>query len=736
MTSSFVFTFLFTASLLFGHLTPALGQQTIQIQIRDSITSEGLPGAKVSLEGTKQGGVANSDGIATVKDVANGTHVFIASATGFEAKRLTLTVPLTETSPIQVLLTPKSVESEEILIEATRSNRSIDEIPTRVEVLTEEIDEAASMDPSKIAHLITHSTGIQVQQTSATSNTADVRIQGLPGRYTQMLKDGFPLYGGFSGSLSIMQIPPLDLRQVEYIKGSASTLYGGGAISGLINLLSKEPGDDETLLHINRSSVGALDLNAFYGRRFEEFGITMLASRNTHTAFDADDDGYADLPELTKVNFNPKFYYYPSDKVKLYLGGTFTSEFRTGGDMHLLNDATPDSIHFYRENNETSRFTTQARLDWKTGETSSFTVRNSFTFFDRVLERLSAPDTPRHVFAGDQSTSFSEITYSTGESPHVLIAGANLYTDRFKERLVTSTLPRDEEASTIGGFLQHTWDVGTMLSLETGFRGDYASDYGFFALPRISGLIRWSPKITTRLTSGLGYKLPSIFTEESEVIGYKHILPIAKGLLEAERSFGGNFDLNYKTVLSETSFLSINQMFFYTKLNDPLVLLPASTNNGTYQFQNANGYLESKGFETATKIGFFDFVLFIGYTYTDARQISNGVSSSVPLTPTHSLKGDLLYVMPGIWRIGVDYEFKSAQTLSSGRKTRALFTSGAVVERSFENITLFLNAENFGDVRQTRYESSLTPPHHTPEFTEVWAPLDGFVLNGGIKIRL
>lgn len=94
-----------------------------------------------------------------------------------------------------------------------------------MEVLTEEIDEASTMDPSKIAHLITHSTGIQVQQTSATSNTANVRIQGLDGRYTQMLKDGFPLYGGFSGSLSIMQIPPLDLRQVEYIKGSASTLY-------------------------------------------------------------------------------------------------------------------------------------------------------------------------------------------------------------------------------------------------------------------------------------------------------------------------------------------------------------------------------------------------------------------------------------------------------------------------------------------------------------------------------
>lgn len=84
-------------------------------------------------------------------------------------------------------------------MEATRTNRSVANVPTRTEVLTEEIDEAASMEPSRIAHLITHSTGIQVQTTSATSNGAVVRVQGLNGRYTQMLKDGFPMYGDSRG---------------------------------------------------------------------------------------------------------------------------------------------------------------------------------------------------------------------------------------------------------------------------------------------------------------------------------------------------------------------------------------------------------------------------------------------------------------------------------------------------------------------------------------------------------
>ena len=173
------------------------------------------------------------------------------------------------------------------------------------------------MEASKISHLITHSTGIQVQTTAAGSNGAVVRIQGLNGRYTQILKDGFPLYGGFSGSLDILQIPPLDLRQVEYIKGPASTFYGGGAISGVINLLTKKADKDETLLHINLSHIGARDFNAFTSKRFGKWGFTNLASMHIHNPYDANKDGFSDIAQVSKFNFNPKLFYNPNKKNRI-----------------------------------------------------------------------------------------------------------------------------------------------------------------------------------------------------------------------------------------------------------------------------------------------------------------------------------------------------------------------------------------------------------------------------------
>ena len=106
------------------------------------------------------------------------------------------------------------------------------------------------------------------------------------------------------------------------------------------------------------------------------------------------------------------------------------------------------------------------------------------------------------------------------------------------------------------------------------------------------------------------------------------------------------------------------------------------------------------------------------------------------LTPKHSIKGDLLFVEDNKWRIGWDYEYKSEQLLSSGLWSPSLFTTGVVVERTLDNFVIFLNAENFTDARQTRTESMLSGPYNTTQFTDVWAPMDGFFFNAGLKIKL
>src|SRR5690606_35987024 len=137
---------------------------------------------------------------------------------------------------------------EEIILRSTRSSRTIANTPTRVDTLNHAaIDDHANVRHSNVAMILHESTGIAVQQTSATSANASIRIQGLDGRYTQILKDGFPSFGNFANGLSVLEIPPLDLKQVEIIKGPSSTLYGAGAIAGVINFVSRTPKEEQDL---------------------------------------------------------------------------------------------------------------------------------------------------------------------------------------------------------------------------------------------------------------------------------------------------------------------------------------------------------------------------------------------------------------------------------------------------------------------------------------------------------
>ena len=733
-----------TATCFIMIATISFAQNQYKASIFDSLSKEPLIGATLFLHGTTNGTTSDANGKAILTNIPDGQHRIMISYIGYKTTTLNLSFPLEQAEPHKIFMSLSESQMEEIIIEATRANKTVANLPTRTEVLTEEIDEAASMEPSRIAHLITHSTGIQVQTTSATSNGAVVRIQGLNGRYTQILKDGFPLYGGFSGSLDVLQIPPLDLRQVEYIKGSASTLYGGGAIGGLINLLTKKPTQDETLLHINFSHIGSKDFNAFVSRKFGKFGFTNLASLHLHSPYDPDKDGYSDVPDISKFNFNPKLFYYPDNKTEIYLGATITEENRMGGDMDLIDNQQVDSTHFYFDKQKSSRYTSQFSAKRSFSSSSSLTLKNSISLFDRFIQIRENALGAITKFGGIQLNSYNELNYNLNKPAHNLNIGLNALTDNFSEQETDTNFLRNQEYITLGAYINHLWDINKKLALETGLRTDYVqansdSSEGngeLFVLPRLSALYKMNSNFSIRLGGGMGYRMPTIFNEEAEPFGYKGIRPIDFENVKAERSYGGNIDFKYQSTFnSENILFTFNQMFFYNLIDNP-ILLDMDTTTGIGEYSNTGDFLNSRGFESQIKLTLWKFTWFFGYTYTEAFLQAGDLTKDLLLTPMHSIKGDLLFVEDNKWRIGWDYEYKSEQFLSNDLKSRSLFTTGVVVERTIESFVLFLNAENFTDTRQTRYESLTSNPYNTPQYTEVWAPLDGFFFNAGLKIKL
>jgi len=710
----------------------AYAQNTYKALVKDAKTNKPLAGASVKLLGSAISSVSGFDGHVALSNVPAGPQVIQFSYIGFKTKTDTLTFPIDQTADIVVLLEAAAEEEEldEVVVSATRSSRTIDNIPTRVEVIAgEELDEKGNMKPGDIRMMLAESTGIQTQQTSATSGNSSIRIQGLDGKYTQIIRDGFPLYSGFSGGLGLLQIAPLDLQQVEVIKGSSSTLYGGGAIAGLVNLVSKKPTEERQLnFLLNGTSALGLDASGFYAQKFEKIGVTVYAAYNKGTAYDPSDIGLTAIPKFDRFTLNPKLFFYFNDATTLSAGINATTEKRIGGDLEYVK-GNGSVAHSYFEENKTGRYSSQLELDHKLNNQEKLVVRNSVSYYDRSI------GLPNYLFSGIQVSTYSEANYNRNGEKADWVAGVNFLTDHFKEDQNSTAALRSYSYNTIGAFVQNTWNLSERFSIESGVRGDYHNEYGFFFLPRISGLWKINEHLSTRLGGGLGYKAPTVFTEDAERIQFRNVLPIDVTTTKAERSYGANYDINYRTTLFEDKVgFSINQMFFYTRINNPILL--TAVTGGNLEYVQPKGNLDTKGMETNAKITYSDFKLFIGYTYADVNQHTGSNSTAYPLVSKHRLNNVLMYEVEDEWKIGAEAYYFSKQRLNDGATGKSYWTAGLMAEKLWERFSIFVNFENFTNTRQTKFDTIYTGTITDPVFRDIYAPVDGFVINGGIKLRL
>lgn len=707
-------------------------QHSFKAIIKDSKTKEPLIGASVQLMPNNIGNKTDDKGYFNLNNIPNGTQLIKFSYVGYEARIDTFLFPLVSNDTLEILLTEEDEDLEEVIIQSTRTSRTIHDTPTRVETIdAEELDEKTNMRPSNVTMVLNESTGIQVQQTSATSGNASIRVQGLDGRYTQLLKDGYPNFGNFASGLSLLEIPPLDLKQVEVIKGPASTLYGGGAIAGVINFISKTPKEQgEYNVILNQSHIGQSNIGAFASKKNGTIGYSILVLVNTQKAYDVDKDNFSEVPEGNSFTINPKLFLYPNENTVLSIGNNFSRSYMKGGDMQVIAGNT-DINHVYFEKNQTLRNTTTLEIDKKFTTNKAFKFKQSLSFFDRKIELAN------YRFAGLNTSVFTDASYIWNKEEHTLITGFNILYDNFKQQDFSVL---NAKSFTTGVYVQHTWDISEQVKLENGLRIDHAnySNPSFsknqtFALPRLSALFKINDQWNSRITGGLGYKIPTIFTERTETFQYQNLLPLNN--VEAEKSIGGTADVNYSTSIGDNLIFTLNQMFFLTQINKPLVL---ETNSNGFIFVNATEPVVSKGFESNLKFIFKEnFKLFIGYTFTDAKAKYLNTNQFLPLVPKNKLNLILIYEKEDDFKLGLEGYFTDQQYLYNGTQSPSFWKLGVMAQKTlWDKFSFFINFENFTNTRQSKTKRVVNGSNINPTFDDIWTYTDGFVINGGVKIKL
>jgi iron complex outermembrane receptor protein len=674
----------------------------------------------VTVTAGEAGGVTDASGEVRL-GLAPGTYTLRAERLGFASVQTSVRVETGQDTVVLVRMEPQAMETEGIVVSSTRSERRIEDEPLRVEVVNrEEVEEKLLMTPGDIAMLLNETAGLRVQPTAPSLGGASVRIQGLRGRYTQILSDGLPLYGGQAGALGPLQVPPMDLRQVEVIKGTASALYGPTALGGVVNLISRRP-DPAREVILNASTLGGADLVGWFaGPMTGRWGYTLLAGGHYQDYADVNSDGWADVPTFKRVTLRPRLFWDDGQgsSVMFTVGGML--EDRTGGT--LPGQVAPDGAEWV-EALDTRRVDAGFIGQRLTSRGRILSGRASGSFQTHAREFGATLEDDQH------RTTFGEVSFAGQNGRHYWVLGAAIQYDGYRH----DQLPQfDFDYLVPAIFAQDEFEVTGNVTLAASARYDHHSEFGGALSPRLS-LLAHTGEWTTRVSAGTGFFAPTPFTEEVQAVGLSR-LNDPMGWME-ERAYSGMVDLG--RTFGPVEF---NASAFASTIRDPIQTIRNA--DGTLTIENAShGSVDTWGTELFGALRTGPWRLIGSYAYLRSEEPTPGADArrEVPLTPRHSVGVVGAYEKEDWGRIGVEGYYVGEQNLDDDPYrdiSRPHVILGLLVDKRFGPLRVFANFENFLDTRQTRFDPLLRP-EQTPDgrwITDVWAPLEGWSINGGVWI--
>lgn len=693
--------------------------QTRQPSVRVAVKSEAAPVDNATVTGNGSTVHTGSDGIAVLPATPGQVNLSVEKD-GFFPAHTTVAVQSSGETEVEVELQPKKTEEEEVTVYATRTNVRLQDSPLHVEVVSQdEISEELAMRPGDISMLLNEMGGMRVQTTSPGLGAASVRMQGMRGRYTAFLTDGLPLFGQQGAGLGLLQIPPMDLAQVEVIKGNASALYGSSAMAGVVNLISRRPSKEPTReFLLNRSSLGETDGSMFSASQLsKQWGASLLAGGYGQDQRDMNDDGWADIAGYARGTFRPRLFWDNKRGATALLTTGFTYEDRTGGTMP--GSVLPATGEPYREGLKSVRYDLGATVQWILGSRYVLTGR------------LAASDQDhRHQFGEDvekdrHDLAFGEVALRGAVAKNTWVAGFATERDGYRPHNV----PRFAYTYVVPGlFAQDDIELAPWLSVSGSARIDFHNVYGTLFSPRLSALLRragW----TSRISVGQGFFAPTALTEETEAAGLARLSEPDR--LKVER--GRNLSADLTRALGP---VSVTGTFFASNIDNPVYVDRGSV----YQIFNLAGPTRNRGAEVLATYRKAPFTVTSTYTYVRTSELEPVVGrEEVPLTPRHNLGITGMWEKEGTSRIGLECYYTGQQRLEYNpyRSVSPPYVLvGAMGEHKIAaHVKLFLNLENLTNVRQTRWDPLLLPTRESDGrwTVDAWAPLDGRDINGGAR---
>ncbi len=489
------------------------------------------------------------------------------------------------TPPIVDTTSHATVELDEVVVSSSRNAISRRQASSIVGVASRALFEATSAN--SVAEVLNFQPGLRVEYNCSNCGTAQLRINGLEGQYSQILLDSRPIFSSLAGVYGLEQLPESMIERVEVVRGGGSALFGSSAIGGAVNIITREPKRSSFSLSNNTGVFegGGVDVNTALNGSIvsanNRAGVYLFSMVRSRDSYDRNGDGFSELPQLNSSTIGFRGFYRITDRSRLTAEYHHIDEFRRGGDMF---DNPPHEANIAEQ--------LEHRIDGG-GLKWDYASKD---MNHRVSTYLSAQNIYRDSYFGTNQdldaygTTFDATIVAGGQytlnmdrlwfMPAEFTAGVEYNNNFLSDRMLGYDKELDQLSEIVGVFAQNEWRKNN-LGILVGARLDKHNKIDNAILsPRVSVRYLPVPSVTLRTSYSSGYRAPQAYNEDLHIsaVGGEMALIVLDPDLKPEYSHSATLSADYYKSFGSMTF-NFTADGFYTRLNDVFILEEIGTDD-------------------------------------------------------------------------------------------------------------------------------------------------------------
>jgi outer membrane receptor for ferrienterochelin and colicins len=559
--------------------------------------------ANVFIQGMKRGATTNAEGAFKINQIPAGNYILKVTAVGFLPIERAITLESGQTLLLDFLMKRDILDLSQVVV--TGSRKKIERYNSPVIVNTIGSKTFESVQALNVAEGLSFSPGLRVENNCQNCGFTQLRMNGLDGPYSQILINSRPVFSALAGVYGLEMLPSGMVDRIEVVRGGGSVMYGGNAIAGIVNIITKDPIENTFEIGLNQSLINgevsdrSLSFNGAIVSDDLQKGISFFGLNRNREHWDANGDGFSEIVQLRNNTFGFDAFYNIDRRKKLKFGLYYINEYRRGGNkFHLFphqTDVTEQlehdilSANFSYEHlskNEKHRFTGYASLQQV--DRGSY-----YGGGGRIIQEgdtLSTEDVLAINAYGNSKdiSTVSGLQYNYDiSSKFTLTTGTEFIYNDVQDEMSGYERMIDQQVGTWGTFAELQYKPLKSLTLLLGGRFDQLNIAGRYNLsgepfdnnqhfgvfvPRFTGLFEIRENLKLRGSFAQGYRGPQAFDEDlhiETVGGAARFIRLSPDL-ELERSNSAVLSLNYEK-FSGKNQLNFVVEGFYTQLSNPFI---------------------------------------------------------------------------------------------------------------------------------------------------------------------